>query len=172
MRANTLKVLCHVTEHAMYCKVIFVMSICLCVQTYGPMCVITFNSYSPQQSWIYLYHFEVGAPLLLRQNLLTEFTRQPQSSSFSPGLKSQYLRDMMHTCPDKLRKVVWFPCNHLWRHQDGHIGGSWLSFLPWMYWTANYKWINSLWEKSRNTLDAWKNTDTEMGKKGWDTLSP
>lgn len=104
MRANTLKVLCHVTEHAMYCKVIFVMSICLCVQTYGPMWVIAFNSYSPQQSWIYLYHFEVGAPLLLRQNPLTEFTRQPQSSSFSPGLKSQYLRDMMHTCPDKLRE--------------------------------------------------------------------
>lgn len=33
MRANTLRVLCNVTEHAIYCKVIFVMSICLCVQT-------------------------------------------------------------------------------------------------------------------------------------------
>lgn len=33
MKDNTLKVLCDVTERARYCKVIFVMSICLCVQT-------------------------------------------------------------------------------------------------------------------------------------------
>lgn len=48
MRDNTLKVLCDVTKHVVYCKVIFIMSVHLYLQTYGPTWVAAFNSsYSP-----------------------------------------------------------------------------------------------------------------------------